>query len=60
MVKKRITRFSVSSMLILGVNKSWDPKSLEKLPCFLPFWKADDTASPLLSKVRGSLLQLHP
>ena len=30
------------------------------LSCFLPFGKAEDTESPSLSRIRGSLLQLQP
>ena len=35
-------------------------KKVLNLSCFLPFGKAGDTESPSLSRVRGSLLQLHP
>jgi hypothetical protein len=33
---------------------------LKNQPCFLPSRKAEDTASPSLSRIRGKVLQLHP
>ena len=46
-------------------SRSWkslkaNSKKALNLSCFLPFGKAEDTESPSLSRIRGSLLQLHP
>jgi len=43
-----------------GMNSRWHPEISEKQPCYLPYGKADGTASLSLSRACGKLLQLHP
>ena len=43
-----------------GIHQWLNPELRSKLSCFLPCGKAELTASPLLPRVCGSTLQLHP
>ena len=43
-----------------GTHSWWNLENNEKQPCYLPKGKADDTTSPVLSRVSGNVLQLHP
>ena len=45
---------------ISGIDQWWYPKTVQHLPCFLPFGKAEHTPYPSLPRVCGSTLQLHP
>jgi len=42
------------------MNSRWHPEISAKQPCYLPYGKADGTASPALSRACGKLLQLYP
>ena len=43
-----------------GIHYKWNREMSEMQPFYLPFGKADNTASPVLCRVRGKVLQLHP
>jgi len=45
---------------VAGIHPWRNPENSEKQPCFLPFGKAENNASPVLSGVCGKVLQLHP
>jgi len=43
-----------------GSHYRWHSENRKKQPCYLPYGKAEDVASPALSRVRSKVLQLHP
>jgi len=59
-LKAIITSYSICLNCSAGMNSIWHPEISEKQPCYLSYGKADDTASPALSRACGKLLQLHP
>jgi len=46
--------------LQFGIHRKWYRETSEKPPFYLPEGIAYDTPSPLLPRVRGKVLQLHP
>ena len=46
--------------LHFGIHRNGYHETSEKLPFYLPFWKAEDTPSPSFPRVRDKVLQLHP
>jgi len=59
-LKVIITSHSTFFNCTAAMNSRWHPKISEKQPCYLPYGKADSTASPAMSRACGKLLQLHP
>jgi hypothetical protein len=59
-LKATITSHSVFFICSAEMNSRWHPEISEKQPSYLPYGKADGTASPSLSRICGKLLQLHP
>ena len=66
-IKKRHGVGKCNNSKVLGVLSafSWkqpkvNSKILLNVPFFLPFGKVGDAASPLLSRVRGTLVQFQP
>jgi len=67
-LKVIITSHSTFFNCSAGMNSRWHPEISEKPSCYLPYGKADGTASPrysrdlrpALSRACGKLLQLHP
>jgi hypothetical protein len=52
--------FALIGVTIIRSNNWWHPMLMFFLLCCLPFRKADDTASPALSRPCGRRLQLRP
>ena len=59
-LKTIITDFQSLFGCTTGMHSRWNPEKSETQPSYLPFGRAEDTASPSLSRVRGKVLQLHP
>jgi len=59
-LKAIVTSLSTFCNYSAGMNSRWHPEISEKQPYYLPYGKADGTASPVLSRACGKLLQLQP
>jgi len=56
-LKVIITSHSTFFNCSAEMNSRWHPEISEKQPCYLPYGKADGTASPALSRACGKLLR---
>jgi len=60
-LKAIITSYSICFNCSAEMNSRWHPEISEKQPCYLPYGKADGTASPALSRAceMPDLLSIH-